>query len=92
MNDLDIRLDGRSWTAPDMGRHHELPGCLELIDGKLCFEESQRMLLLTALLEQVGMRRAVLLGPLDAWQTAIRERQENEEGGEGDEMPAVGVG
>lgn len=88
MRDLDIRLQGRPWTADEMAQHDELPGRLEIVGGKLCLDDAQRMLLLGALLEHVGTASAVQLGPLRAWQEAIAQRQEDEDW---DAMPAVGV-
>jgi len=60
--ELDIRLHGRSWVSKEFGRHDELPGTLELIAGKLCSIDEERLLLLGALLEHVGTARAVQLG------------------------------
>lgn len=88
MKDLDIRLQGRPWAADEMARHDELPGQLEMVDGKLCRDDEQRLLLLGALLEHVGTACAVQLGPLRAWKEAIAQRQEDEGW---DAMPAVGV-
>jgi hypothetical protein len=87
MKDLDIRLEPRRWSGDELRRHDELPGRLELIQGQLCLDEDQRLLLLGALLEHVGTARAVQLGPLRAWTAAIVDRQESEEW---DNMPAVG--
>lgn len=71
-----------------MWRHDELPGRLDLIRGQLCLDEDQRLLLLGALLEHVGTSRAVQLGPLEAWVSAIEERKEDEAW---EKMPAVGA-
>ena len=87
MKDLDIRLLGRSWTAAEMARYHELPGRLELMDGWLCFYEQERLDLLGALIEHVGTARTVLCGPLDVWKTAIRQRERDEDE---DKLPAAG--
>ena len=75
--ELDIRLHGRSWESEEFGRHDELPGRLELIGGKLCWNDEERLLLLGALLEHVGTARAVQLGPLQAWQNAVAMRIED---------------
>lgn len=71
-----------------MHRHHDLPGRLEMVGGKLCLDDAQRALLLGALLEHVGARRAVSLGSLQVWEAAIAERREEEDW---DAMPAVGA-
>ncbi len=70
-----------------MRRHDELPGRLEMVDGQLCLDQEQRLLLLGALLEHVGTARAVQMGPLKAWSAAIAEREALEAW---DNMPAVG--
>ncbi|MGQ3052928.1 MAG: hypothetical protein ACT6S0_14195 [Roseateles sp.] len=88
MDDLDIRLMGRSWTTDEMSRHDELPGRLEMWNGKLCLDEAQRLVLLGALLEHVGTACAVRLGPFEAWVDAVEQRQEDLAW---DRMPAVGV-
>lgn len=87
MKHLDIRIEPRHWTADEFHRHDELPGRLDLIDGRLCVDDAERLLLLGALLEHVGTARAVQLGPLKAWADAVAERQELKDW---DSMPAVG--
>lgn len=78
MTDLDIRPEGRCWGTDELWRHDELPGCLELVGGRLCMDEAQRLALLGALLEHVGTWRAVRVGPLQAWMSAVGARQEDE--------------
>lgn len=75
---LDIRVHGRRWAASEMSRHDDLPGMIEMVDGKLCINTKQRMLLLGALLEHVGTAGAVSLGPLSAWQAAIERRRKKD--------------
>lgn len=87
MKDLDIRIEPRRWSGDELHRHDELPGRLEMIGGQLCLDEEQRLLLLGALLEHVGTARAVRMGPLKAWASAIAKREELEAW---DNMPAVG--
>ena len=89
MRQFDIRTVGRSWTKQEMLElHDELPGRLEMVGGKLCLDDEQRMLLLGALLEHVGTERAVRLGAFAAWRAAIAQRQEDEDW---NNMPAVGA-
>lgn len=76
MDDFDIRLIGRNWTADEMARHEDLPGRLEMVDGKLCLDEEQRLTLLGVLLEHIGTARAVSLGPLQAWVAAVEQRKD----------------
>lgn len=88
MDDFDIRLEPRSWTHDEiLVRHDELPGRLEVVGGKLCSNEEQRLLLLGALLEHVGIARTLQLGPLKVWAAAIADRQE---AADWDNMHAVG--
>lgn len=87
MKDLDIRLEPRRWAGNEMRRHDELPGRLEMVDGQLCLDQEQRLLLLGALLEHVGTARAVQMGPLKAWSAAVAERELLEAW---DSTPAVG--
>lgn len=61
MDDLDIRLWGRSWRTDEMSRHDDLTGRLEMWEGKLCLDEEQRCVLLGALLEHVGTACALKL-------------------------------
>jgi hypothetical protein len=86
--DLDIQVLGRPWSPDEMARYGNLPGHLEMVDGKLCLDDGQRMLLLGALLEHVGTARAVSLGRLASWVTAVEQRKEDQAW---DEMPAVGA-
>lgn len=88
LDDFDIRLIGRNWTADEMARRGDLPGRLEMVDGKLCLDEEQRLTLLGVLLEHIGTARAVSLGPLQAWVAAVEQRKEDVAW---DSMPAVGV-
>lgn len=89
MRAFDIRTVGRRWTAEEATvLHDELPRRLEMVNGMLCLDEEQRMLLLGALLEQVGTERAVRLGSIRSWKQAICQRAEDLAW---DNMPAVGA-
>lgn len=73
----DVRGEGRRWTATEMHRHDELPGRLEIVGGKLCLNEQERLVLLVALLKHVGANAAVQIGPLKVWQEAVALREAN---------------
>lgn len=88
MDELDIRLWGRSWRTDEMCRHDDLPGRLEMWEGKLSLDEKQRFALLGALLEHVGTAYAVRLGPLQAWVDAVEQRLEDLAW---DQIPTVGA-
>lgn len=69
IQDWDIRATGRAWGAEEMRQRHDpLPGRLEVVSGKLCWNDEERLLLLGALLENVGAEAAVRLGKLEVWQ------------------------
>jgi hypothetical protein len=49
------------------------PEKLEAMDGKLLWEDEERVLPLGLLLENVGIDRAIRLGDPDQWREAISE-------------------
>ena len=65
---------GRAWTADEaFGRYELTPEKFEMIDGKLFWEDTQRLTLLALLLENVGVDQVVRLGDPEVWRAAIRE-------------------
>lgn len=68
----DIRLEGRRWTV-DLyhARGDALPEKMELIDGRLFWSQRERLGMLAALLENVGLAEAVRLAPRDRWLEAL---------------------
>ena len=72
MPDWDIRAEGRAWTAGEaMQRYALTPGKLEMVHGKLLWDDEARLTLLALLLENVGADTAVQLGDPDVWRHAI---------------------
>lgn len=71
--DWDIQLDGRAWGPEVRERYERTPEKLELIEGKLCWADGDRLALLGLLLENVGIRAAVRLAPADRWRAALDE-------------------
>ena len=72
--DWDIRRSGRAWRKDEaMGRYELTPEKFEMIDGKLFWDETQRLVLLGLLLENVGVDRVIRLGDPDVWRAAIQE-------------------
>ena len=68
----DIRRDGRAWHDGEAWARYQLtPEKLEMIDGKLLWEEDERVKLLGLLLENVGADRAVRLGNPQVWREAV---------------------
>lgn len=74
---FDIGLEGKRWTVK---RFHELddvlPEKFELIDGKLFWSERERLGLLGAMLEQIGLAKAVTLAPKALWMQALEQLEE----------------
>lgn len=70
----DVRLEGKAWAPNEASlRHDELPQKVEIIRGKLFWSDEERLLMLAALLEQMGASAAVRIGNPDIWRAAIRE-------------------
>lgn len=69
----DIRRQGRAWNPEEApGRYQLTPERLEMIDGRLLWDEAGRILLLGLLLENVGADQAVRLGDPAVWREAVR--------------------
>ena len=66
----DIRRAGRAWTTEAHDRWSLRPKA-ELIDGKLVFDNEERLVLLALLLENVGVDAAVRMGSPDVWREAL---------------------
>jgi hypothetical protein len=74
---FDIGLDGRRWNVDRfLALERVLPEKMELIDGKLFWSERERLGMLSAMLEQVGLREAVKLAPKELWLNALRQAEE----------------
>ncbi len=68
----DIRHEGRAWAGEEAHKRYQLtPEKLEMWEGKLLFEDNERLLLLGLLLENVGVDAAVRLGSPQVWRDAI---------------------
>jgi hypothetical protein len=73
----DIGLEGRRWTVDHwLALGSALPEKFELIDGKLFWSERERLGMLAAMLEQVGLVAAVKLAPKELWLEALRRAEE----------------
>ena len=72
----DIRREDRVWSADEFRSRWDLtPEKLEVIRGKLLWEEDERLNLLAMLLENVGMDAAVGLGSVGLWEEAVAARR-----------------
>jgi hypothetical protein len=70
----DIRRQGRAWVGQEARARYELtPEKFEMVDGKLFWDDTQRLTLLALLLENVGVDQAIRLGDPEVWRSAIRE-------------------
>ena len=74
--DWDIQREGRAWRAGEgLERYALTPEKIELIDGKLLWDDEARLNLLGLLLENVGVDAAVRLGDPAVWREAIARRR-----------------
>jgi hypothetical protein len=70
----DIRREGRAWEGGEgLARLELAPEKLEMIDGKLYWDERERLIMLALLLENVGMDAAVRLGDPRLWRAAVAD-------------------
>ncbi len=72
-SDWDIRREGRAWEQDEAMQRYELtPEKIEMVKGKLLWDDEDRVKMLGLLLENVGADRAVRLGNPDVWRAAVR--------------------
>jgi hypothetical protein len=69
----DIRREGRAWGPEAMARYELTPEKLEMIDGKLLWDDEARVALLGLLLENLGADVAVHLGDAAVWRAAVHD-------------------
>lgn len=55
-----------------------LPAKLEALGGRVCVTVEQRLMLLAALIENLGINIVVALGDLDIWRASIFAREQSE--------------
>ena len=68
----DIRNAGRTWRGEEARlRYALLPPKLELIQGRLLWDDEERRLVLGLLLENLGADEAVRLGAPEVWRAAV---------------------
>jgi len=71
---LGHRREGRAWEDDEAGERWQLtPEKFEMDDGRLFFDDEQRLLLLGLLLENVGADAAVRLGDPSVWRAAVAD-------------------
>lgn len=70
----DIRREGHRWNAREAGERYDLtPEKIEMIDGRLFWDEEQRLVMLGLLLENVGIDAAMRLGDPAMWREAVAQ-------------------
>ena len=71
-SDWDIRRDGRAWAGAEAQQRWELsPEKLEMFEGRILWDDDERVKLLGLLLENLGADRAVRLGDPAVWRSAV---------------------
>ena len=72
--DWDIQPEGRAWRGGEaLPRLDRAPEKFEMIDGKLFWSDGERLAVLGLLLENLGMKAALRLAPLERWRVALDE-------------------
>jgi hypothetical protein len=72
--DWDIRREGRAWQGDEAWARWQLtPEKFEMWEGRMFFDDEERLLLLGLLLENVGIDAAVRLGDANTWRAAVSE-------------------
>jgi hypothetical protein len=75
----DIRAEGRSWTEKEaMPRYFSITSKIEMVGGKLFYDDQDRENLLCLLLENVGAERVVQFGDPKVWRAAIDKLEVNQ--------------
>jgi len=70
----DIRREGRAWSSDEFLPRLDLaPEKMEAIEGKLFWDDNERMMMLGLLLENLGIDKASRLGDLKLWRQAIAD-------------------
>jgi len=74
--EINIQRHGRKWSRAEVEeKYHKLcPEKIELIEGKMFWNDEQRLNMLALLLENISMDPAVRLGDPTLWKQAIDER------------------
>jgi len=70
-SEWDIRRKGHAWGGEAHDRLALTPEKIEMTEGKLFWEDSERVTMLALLLENVGVDRAVRLGNPAVWRAAV---------------------
>lgn len=72
--DWDIRREGRAWEGDEAEARWQLtPEKFEMSEGRMFFDDEERLLLLGLLLENIGADAAVRLGDPAVWRAAVAD-------------------
>jgi hypothetical protein len=72
--DWDIRREGRAWEGDEAWERWQLtPEKFEMWEGRMFFDDEERLLLLGLLLENVGVDAALRLGDPKVWLAAVAD-------------------
>lgn len=74
----NIKNEGREWSREEVEeKYFKLcPEKIELIEGKLFWNDEERLAMLAMLLENLGADKAVRLGDKEVWKAAIAKLDE----------------
>ncbi|VEP17808.1 conserved hypothetical protein [Hyella patelloides LEGE 07179] len=74
----NLKNEGREWSREEVEeKYFKLcPEKIELIEGKLFWNDEERLAMLAMLLENVGADKAVRLGDKEVWKAAIAKLEE----------------
>jgi hypothetical protein len=71
-----IERKGRAWGRGEARQRYDMtPEKLEMVEGKLLWDDESRLALLGLLLENVGADAAVRLGDPRVWSEAVNDMQ-----------------
>lgn len=80
-----IGRQGRAWQGEELNaRFKLLPPNLEVMYGKLYWDDRTRLLMLGMLLENMGVDAAVRLGDPAVWRQALDELERERQDGSGE--------
>jgi hypothetical protein len=70
----DIRREGRGWHGDEFEKSFwAMPEKMEATDGKIYYDEEDRLKVLGALLENIGIDRVLRFGDPALWRQAVAD-------------------
>lgn len=78
----NIQREGRAWTGEERRTKPYLaPDKMELIEGKLFWNDEQRLFVVALLLENLGVDKVIRLGDPKVWREALHALEEERKRG-----------